>query len=140
MMTPTHVALVRASFSQVATIAPQAAAIFYGQLFQRDPALRALFRGDMTTQGDRLMTMIGAAVGLLDHPDRLDSVLRDLGSRHTGYGVEPAHYDTVGAALLATLEVGLGSDFTPEVRDAWQTLYARISEVMQGAEVMASMP
>jgi hemoglobin-like flavoprotein len=122
--------LVRASFALVQPIAAQAAAIFYDKLFAADPSLRTLFRGDMAHQGERLMTMIGNAVGLLDRADTLLPVLRQLGARHVGYGVVDAHYATVGSALLQTLEQGLGAAFTPEVRDAWVETYGLISRTM----------
>ncbi len=111
-----QVRLVRDSFALVQPIAPQAAALFYNHLFEADPSLRALFRGDMAQQGARLMTMIGSAVGLLEKPEVLMPVLCNLGARHVNYGVQDAHYATVGGALLLTLEQGLGAAFTPEVR------------------------
>ncbi|MGJ7505821.1 globin domain-containing protein [Variovorax sp. GT1P44] len=98
-----QVQLVRESFARVQPIAPQAAALFYSHLFDADPSLRALFRGDMAHQGERLMTMIGSAIGLLEKPDVLLPVLRSLGARHGHYGVIDAHYATVGGALLLTL-------------------------------------
>ncbi len=120
---------VRSSFSLVPPIATQAAELFYTHLFAADPSLRKLFRGDMAHQGERLMTMIGAAVGLLDRPDALVPVLQKLGARHAGYGVADAHYATVGDALLLTLEQGLGDAFTPETRAAWAALYGLVSRV-----------
>ena len=132
--------LVRASFALVQPIAAQAAAIFYDKLFAADPSLRTLFRGDMAHQGERLMTMIGSAVGLLDRPDTLLPVLRQLGARHGGYGVVDAHYASVGTALLQTLERGLGAAFTPEVRDAWVETYGLISRTMiEAARVPATV-
>ena len=132
--------LVRASFALVQPIAAQAAAIFYDKLFAADPSLRTLFRGDMAHQGERLMTMIGSAVGLLDRPDTLLPVLRQLGARHGGYGVVDAHYASVGTALLQTLEQGLGAAFTPEVRDAWVETYGLISRTMiEAARVPATV-
>jgi len=122
--------LVRSSFALVQPIATQAAALFYDNLFTADPSLRKLFRGDMAHQGDRLMTMIGAAVGLLDRPDALIPVLQKLGARHGGYGVVDAHYATVGGALLLTLEQGLGDAFTPETRAAWTEMYGIVSRTM----------
>jgi len=125
-----QVQLVRSSFALVQPIATQAAAIFYNNLFTADPSLRALFRGDMVHQGDRLMSMIASAVGLLDKPQVLLPVLRNLGARHGGYGVVAAHYATVGGALLLTLEQGLGDAFTPEVREAWTAMYGVVSRTM----------
>jgi hemoglobin-like flavoprotein len=39
----------------------------------------------------------------------------------------------VGGALIATLETGLGDDFTPQVRDAWTACYTAIAAEMAGA-------
>jgi len=122
--------LVRHSFALVQPIATQAAALFYDNLFRADPALRNMFHGDMAHQGDRLMSMIGAAVGLLDRPDALIPVLQKLGARHGSYGVVDAHYATVGGALLLTLEQGLGEAFTPATRGAWSEMYGIVSRTM----------
>lgn len=129
-MNDTTAALVRSSWQQVLPIAPQAAALFYDKLFAADPQLRALFEGDMHHQGQRLMQMIGAAVQRLDDLPALVPVLQALAQRHAGYGVQEAHYASVGAALLATLADGLGEAFEPAVREAWTQVYGLISEVM----------
>jgi hemoglobin-like flavoprotein len=39
----------------------------------------------------------------------------------------------VGAALLWTLEQGLGSGWTPEVKAAWSDTYALLADVMRRA-------
>jgi hemoglobin-like flavoprotein len=96
-----------------------------------DPSLRPLFKGEMTKQGQMLMSMIGAAVGGLRNLEKLAPVVRQLGARHAGYGVRTEHYATVGSALLWTLEEGLGEKFTPQVRDAWAAAYDLLTEVMQ---------
>ncbi|CAN5492220.1 globin family protein [soil metagenome] len=129
-MNTQQIELVRESFALVQPIAPQAAALFYDNLFEADPQLRALFRGNMAHQGERLMSMIGSALGLLDRPAALLPVLRSLGARHVPYGVRDAHYATVGAALIKTLGQGLGDAFTSEVREAWIDLYGVISATM----------
>jgi hemoglobin-like flavoprotein len=134
-MNAQQVRLVRESFALVQPIATQAAALFYDNLFESDPSLRGMFRGDMAVQGERLMTMIGAAVSLLERPEALVPVLRNLGGRHVGYGVRDHHYATVGAALIETLEQGLGDAFTPEVREAWVTLYGVVSRTMMEGSV-----
>jgi hemoglobin-like flavoprotein len=128
-----QIALVRSSFALVQPIAGHAAALFYDHLFDADPSLRSLFKSDMAHQGERLMQMIGAAVGLLDQPARLLPVLHSLGARHSGYGVQPAHYDSVGLALLRTLRDGLGDAFTPAVAEAWAATYALVAQEMQRA-------
>lgn len=133
-MDPKVIELVQGSWQSVTPIAPQAAELFYGKLFEADPKLKSLFKGDMTQQGAKLMQMIGAAVKGLDDVPSLLPVLQALGARHQGYGVQAKDYDTVGAALLATLAQGLGAAFTPEVKAAWTTVYQTMANVMlQGA-------
>ena len=43
-------------------------------------------------------------------------------------------YATVGAALLWTLEQGLGQAFTSDVRDAWTKTYTLLSSAMKLAK------
>lgn len=129
-MTPEQISLVQDSFSKVAPIADQAAALFYQNLFEADPTLKPLFKGNMEEQGKKLMQMIAVAVGKLDDLPTLVPVLQNLGKRHAGYGVVNAHYDTVGAALLKTLGQGLGDAFTPDVKAAWTTAYGLMAKTM----------
>ena len=125
--------LVRDSFDLVEPIAPQAAALFYANLFAADPSVKPLFRGDMVQQGERLMAMIGLAVAKLDEPELLLPALQGLGQRHAGYGVRDAHYDSVGSALLTTLRQGLGVAFTDEVEAAWVEVYGVVASTMKEA-------
>lgn len=137
-MNPAEIALVKNSFRQVVPIADQAAALFYARLFELDPSLRRLFRGDMTEQGRKLLAMIAAAVAALEKLDTLVPAVRALGARHGGYGVTEDHYATVGAALLWTLEKGLGPEFTPEVRAAWVSVYSLLANTMIEAQRAAA--
>ncbi len=136
-MTPHQIGLVRSSFSQVVPIAANAAKLFYQRLFELDPSLRELFKSDMVAQGDKLISMIGVAIGSLDKPERLLPIIQDLGRRHRGYGVQDRHYETVGNALLWTLKTGLGKGFTAETEAAWKEVYAVLSETMRSAGAKA---
>src|SRR5215471_12181869 len=98
-----------------------------------DPALRPLFKGDMTEQSRTLMRMIAVAVNGLDRLDTIAPALKALGVRHAGYGVRDGHYATVGDALLWTLERGLGESFTPDVAEAWGAAYGLLAQTMQSA-------
>ncbi len=138
-MEPEQIALVQHTWKQVLPIKEQAAALFYNRLFSVDPALRALFTGDMTTQGNKLMAMISVAVSGLTRLESILPAVQELGRRHTGYGVKAADYETVGGALLWTLQQGLGEGFTPEVKDAWTDVYRLLAQEMTSAcEVPAS--
>jgi len=132
-MTPEVKQRVQESWGKVVPIADVAGKLFYDNLFEADPSLRPLFRGDMQEQAAKLTSMITTAVSRLDNLDVLVPVLVALGKRHAGYGVQPAHYAVVGAALLKTLEQGLGDSFTDDVRQAWVTVYGVMTDVMTGA-------
>lgn len=132
-MTPEQITLVQTSFAKVAPIADLAANLFYTRLFEMDPTLRPLFKGDMAEQGRKLMKMLTLAVASLNRLDELTPVVQKMGERHATYGVAAHHYDTVAGALLWTLEQGLGDDFTPATRQAWVTAYTFLATTMQAA-------
>jgi len=135
MPTMTQIELVQKTFAVVAPIADDVAMLFYRRLFEIDPLLESMFTGNMVDQRRKFVVMLTAAVKGLPRLDRLIPVLQDLGRRHADYGVADSHYETVGAALLWTLEKGLGPAFTPEVKDAWATVYAVLASTMKaGAE------
>ena len=132
-MDSSSIQLVQNSWQKVEAIGPQAAALFYQNLFDADPALKPLFKGDLQAQGKKLIEMISIAVNKLTELNVLIPVLQNLGKRHGGYGVQDSHYDTVASALLKTLGQGLGSDFTAEVKAAWTNVYGVMADVMKAA-------
>lgn len=132
-MTPNQVKLIQDSFAQVAPIADEAAGLFYGRLFEIAPEVRPLFKSDIGDQGRKLMATLAAAVNSLENFDELKPVLESLARQHAGYGVRDEHYGPVGAALIWTLEQGLGDSFTPETRDAWLSAYTAIADTMKAA-------
>jgi hemoglobin-like flavoprotein len=129
-MTPDQIDLVQSSFAKVVPIADAAAGLFYGRLFEIAPEVKPLFRNDMREQGRKLMTTLGVVVGSLKNLDAVLPAAKALAVKHVGYGVTAAHYEPVGAALIWTLEKGLGEDFTLETKNAWISTYAALSGVM----------
>ncbi|HMN29128.1 MAG TPA: globin family protein [Caldilineaceae bacterium] len=136
-MKPEQKELVRNTFAQILPIAEQAAALFYNRLFALAPEVKPLFKHNMEEQGRKLMQMIAIAVAHLDRLEELIPAVQALGKRHGAYGVNSAHYATVGAALLWTLEQRLGDAFTPEVKEAWTTVYTVLADTMQDAAAYA---
>lgn len=132
-MTPEQRTLIKTSWARVTPIAEQAAELFYGKLFELDPGVKPLFKGNMQEQGRKLMAMINTAVNSLDRLGDVVPAVQELGRRHVGYGVKDEDYDTVGAALLWTLEQGLGQGFTPEVKAAWTEVYGVLATTMKEA-------
>ncbi|WP_455235192.1 globin family protein [Thiogranum longum] len=137
-MTPEQALLVKNSWAKVLPISDKAAELFYGKLFELDPQLKPLFKGDMTEQGKKLMKMINTAVNALDRLEAIVPAVQQLGVRHVGYGVKDKDYDTVGAALLWTLEQGLGDAFTSDVKDAWATVYGVLAGTMKSEAAEAA--
>jgi hemoglobin-like flavoprotein len=125
--------LVRESFQQIQPVADLAGELLYQRLFKIDPALRNLFKPDFRQQGRKLMQMIALIVSNLDRPDFPGETVEELGRRHARFGVQDEHYETVGAALLWTLERCLAGAFTSEVRAAWLVLYVRLADTMKRA-------
>jgi hemoglobin-like flavoprotein len=132
-MTPEQVQLVKSSWQQVVPIADKAAELFYGKLFELDPSVKPLFKGDMVEQGQKLTKMLNTAVNGLERLNAIVPAVQQLGVRHIAYGVRDEHYDTVGAALLWTLGAGLGDAFTDDVREAWATVYGILADTMKAA-------
>ncbi|WP_455198505.1 globin family protein [Kaarinaea lacus] len=137
-MTPEQAILVKTSWGKVLPISEAAAELFYGKLFELNPELKSLFKGDMKEQGAKLMKMINTAVNGLDKLEEIVPAVQQLGVRHVAYGVKDEDYDTVGSALLWTLETGLGDAFTEEVKDAWATVYGVLASTMKTAAADAA--
>lgn len=133
MLTTIQIRMVQSTWQLLVPIQRQVASAFYSKLFMLDPGIAPLFKGDLDDQGRKLTAMITTAVSSLDGLGELVPHVQALGRRHAGYGVNDAHYDTVGAALLWTLEQGLGSRFTPEVKTAWTRTYDLLASTMKAA-------
>ena len=129
-MNPLQIQLVQDSFKAVIPIQAQAADLFYDRLFELDPSLRGMFKGDIVEQGRKLMKALATVVRGLNTTSSIVPTIRDLGARHLDFGVTDDQYDTVGAALIWTLEQGLGEAFTTDVMNAWIEAYTLISNTM----------
>lgn len=133
-MTPAQTVIVQATWKQVLPIADTAADLFYDRLFEIDPTTRPLFKAEtLPEQKRKLMTMLSTVVGGLTRPDQIIPAAEALARRHVDYGVTGTQYDSVGAALLWTLERGLGPAWTTEAQEAWTAAYTLLAGVMRKA-------
>jgi hemoglobin-like flavoprotein len=130
--------LIRDSFPGIRAMAGPVSLLFYGRLFELDPALRPMFRQDIELQGRKLMDMLAAVVENLDHFEGLAPILRAMGQRHAGYGVRPEHYRTVAQALIWALGQALDTEFYPELKAAWLAVIEAVSLGMK--EGAAELP
>jgi nitric oxide dioxygenase len=129
-MTPDQVKLVQESFAKVAPISETAAMLFYNRLFEIAPQVKAMFPADMTEQRKKLMATLAFVVNGLGNLESVLPAASALATRHVSYGAKREHYPVVGAALLWTLEEGLGDGWTPELADAWTAAYGTLSGFM----------
>jgi hemoglobin-like flavoprotein len=129
-MTPDQVKLVQDSFAKVAPIPETAAVLFYDRLFEIAPSVKPMFPTDMTEQRKKLMATLAVVVNGLSNLESILPAASALAKRHVGYGAKPAHYPVVGAALLWTLEKGLGDAWTPDIAEAWTAAYGTLSGYM----------
>ena len=132
-MTPEQIALLQKSWQQATPVGDQLVTRFYDTLFTLDPGLRALFRNDMPGQRRKLIKVLNTVIRQLDNLQPLLPVVKALGERHVGYGVRDHDYDTVGAALISSLEYFLGDGFDEKTRTAWIQAYTLLSETMKAA-------
>ena len=56
--------------------------------------------------------------------------LKELGKRHIKYGVKENDYVHITKAILQTMQLGLQTKNTPEVKEAWIKACTMVSEAM----------
>lgn len=138
LLDSTQIELVRNSWLQAMEASSQAGPIFFKKLFELDPTLKPLFKIPLDEQVDKLFTTISLAVRGLSDLASVTPIIARLGKRHVKYGVKDEHYDTVGTALLWTLEKSLGGTFTPDTKEAWRATYTILANVMKDAAASES--
>lgn len=130
-MTAEQRRLVRDSFATVRDQATAVSLLFYGRLFELDPAARRLFHNDLALQGRKLIDTLDIVTQSLDRFDGIRPRLADLGRQHAGYGVRPEQYEAVTTALLWAIGQALGADFDPLTRDAWKLALGALATAMK---------
>jgi len=136
-MTDEQIKLVKKTWRLIRLVDPQLVGdLFYSKLFADKPSLRNMFPKKMDEQYRKLIDMLNAIVARLDRLDELNTEIVEMARRHSGYGVRPAHYKMVGTALLWTLQKGLGSDWTTEVKNSWVECYTILADIMMGASAV----
>lgn len=129
-LTTAQARLINESYALVLQRPCRYSELFYHRLFIEHPFARALFPDDITHQIAVFAKTIDALIDNISTMDRLGPTLADLAVRHAKYGVQPHHYEMVGAVLINTIEELLGTAFTPEARRAWEALYLQTAVIM----------
>jgi len=105
--------------------------VFYRRLFELDPPIRALIKTDIAEQARLFMDWLGVLITHLDRPAALAAELRDMGAWPVGGEVEERHLTAVKEALLDMLSQTLGAAFTPEARQAWDSLFGKVEAALR---------
>ena len=136
MLTSHEIELIKKSWSLFLTIDPTIVGnVFYSKLFFERPDLKKLFPEEMEAQYKKILSMLSMIVMRLDRPDEISEEIKELGKRHKGYGVRPGHYKPVGDAFIWTLQTGMGTDWTEELKSAWNKCFLSLSvDMIKSAE------
>ncbi|CAH0343340.1 globin domain-containing protein [Rhizobium sp. CECT 9324] len=129
-MTPAQVERVQDSYSFIFAVGTPFILSFYDKLFAIDPALRPLFRTELSAQSEKLLMALTYVVKNLHDADRLLPVAEVIARRHVGYGVKREDYLKVGQALIEALDDTLDMHFTPETHHAWLAAYTLLAGIM----------
>lgn len=130
-LTPEQIKLIRNSWRGFRNISPNVVGdLFYSKLFSDSPALRKMFPAEMGAQHIKLVDMLTTMVMRLDQPAQFEAELIPMAKRHAGYGVKPAHYKSVGEALLWTLQKASGETWNKDLEQAWTNCYWQIADMM----------
>jgi len=142
--------LVQQTFGRVAMLgADTVGKVIFMKIFKKAPGAIALFSfkdegveptklfrngSPAVAHVTKVVTTVGTAVSLLRDLDTLVPVLQGLGLKHQTLGVAPAHYDVVGEAVIESLQVALGGNFTEPVKNAWLKVFGTVKKVMTEAK------
>ena len=126
-----NVKVLEDTFARIKPYSIEFASSFYNNLFTDYPQLRPLFTYTrMEEQHKKLMMALVLVINNLRNIAYLSTILKDLGERHVRYGTQVDYYPCLGAVLLKTLEYYLGTDWTPEVKQAWAEGYEGVVHLM----------
>lgn len=132
------VALLRSSFATLQPSADSLARRFYARLFATYPQVRPMFKTtDFAEQRRKLMASVAAVVAMADRPEALEPVLAVMGRQHAELGVQPQHYEYVGASMLAAMADECGEAWTPELSRSWDAALRFVSARMMAAQAAA---
>lgn len=103
---------------------------FYENLFEIAPNARALFSNNIESQGRKFMEVLSIIILDLNDDKLIIPLIEAMGRRHVGYGTKPHHYQTVGDALVKTLNEAFNGQWSPKEKAIWVKLYTHIADIM----------
>ncbi|XP_028994065.1 x globin isoform X2 [Betta splendens] len=90
---------------------------------------------ELRAHGLRVMSFIEKSVARLEQLERLEALALELGKGHFHYNAQPKYYSYVGAEFICAVRPILKEQWTPELEEAWKTLFQYVTTLMkQGYE------
>lgn len=106
---------------------------FYDKLLSQNPGLtESHFKGvDMEALEKKMASVLEMLPDFLREPQKAILAFEDLGKKHKNIPIKEEEWAAVGGALIETFQTWMGSDFTPEVKEALQVIYGDIVAYMK---------
>lgn len=131
MLTEKQIKIIKQSWGQLRGVnAVTIGDVFYRKLFIDEPQFKHMFKSSVEEQSKKLIEMLSLIVARVDRLDELTEDVKQLAIRHVNYGVKDKHYESVGGALIWTLQVALGKDWNDETEEAWTKCYQILASTM----------
>ena len=89
-----------------------------------------MFPKDMIDQKQKLFASLVFVVQNLSQPDQMIGPLREMGSRHAGYGAQAAHYPVVRDTLVSVMGDMAGEAWNDQLTTDWNSAINLVAEVM----------
>jgi len=129
-MTPHQIDCIQKSFRTINAVSRPFARLYYLRLFQLSPELKRHINSQADYKGRKLVALLGTAVRSLNNIDGLKVVVSSLGRRYTAQGLHDHDFALMNQALLETLEMALGDEFSGDVAAAWAAGGALLLETL----------
>ncbi|XP_075225764.1 globin CTT-Y-like [Lycorma delicatula] len=84
----------------------------------------------------RVMAFVQKAVARLDEPEKLDTLLKELGKKHYTYGAKHKYVDLIGPQFIQAIKPSLEEKWNEDVHEAWTALFFHMGSIMK-AEMIA---
>lgn len=118
-MTPKQIELVQENWQKLKPSVTEVIEYYFKNLFEISPFVETSLVNSTTEQSNKLITMLDAAIKLLDEPEKLQATIDKLNVKHANNPLDEAHLNSIENAFLGALEEHQGANFTATLKKAW---------------------
>lgn len=138
MLSPEHIALVKATVPLLESGGEALTTHFYRMMLSEYPQVRPLFNQAHQASGDQPRALANGVLMYAKHIDRLQALgplVGQIVQKHVSLQILPEHYPIVGSCLLRAIREVLGAEVaTDAVIEAWAAAYGQLADLLIGAE------